>query len=52
MGEGLSVPFSVVAEDIVYPAVSADLNDSYIFYVGFDPQALKPEPKPKAAKKK
>ena len=52
MGEGLSVPFSVVAEDVVYPAVSADINDSYIFYIGFDPQALKPEPKPKAAKKK
>jgi hypothetical protein len=27
-------------------------GDSYIFYIGFDPQALKPEPKPKAAKKK
>jgi hypothetical protein len=52
MGESLSVPFSVVAEDIVYPAVSADINDSYIFYIGFDPQALKPEPKPKAVKKK
>jgi hypothetical protein len=52
MGESLSVPFSVVAEDIVYPAVSADINDSYIFYIGFDPQALKPEPKPKGAKKK
>jgi hypothetical protein len=52
MGESLSVPFSVVAEDIVYPAVSPDINDSYIFYIGFDPQALKPEPKPRAAKKK
>jgi hypothetical protein len=52
MGEGLSVPFSVVAEDIVYPAVSADINDSYIFYIGFDPQALKPEPKPKVVRKK
>jgi hypothetical protein len=52
IGEGLSVPFSVVAEDIVYPAVSADINDSYIFYIGFDPQALKPEPKPKMVKKK
>ena len=52
MGEGLSVPFSVVAEDVVYPAVSADINDPYIFYIGFDPQALKPEPKPKAVKKK
>ena len=52
IGEGLSVPFSVVAEDIVYPAVSADINDSYIFYIGFDPQALKPEPKPKVVRKK
>jgi hypothetical protein len=52
MNEGLSVPFSVVAEDIVYPAVSADINDTYIFYIGFDPQALKPEPKPKVVKKK
>jgi hypothetical protein len=52
MNEGLSVPFSVVAEDIVYPAVSAELNDSYIFYIGFDPQALKPEPKPKVVRKK
>ena len=52
MNEGLSVPFSVVAEDIVYPAVSADINDSYIFYIGFDPQALKPDPKPKVVKKK
>jgi hypothetical protein len=42
----------VVAEDVVYPAVSADINDSYIFYIGFDPQALKPEPKPRAVKKK
>jgi hypothetical protein len=52
LGEGLSVPFSVVAEDIVYPAVSPDINDLYIFYIGFDPQALKPEPKPKVMKKK
>ncbi len=52
MGEGLSVPFNVVVEDIVYPAVSADINDLYIFYIGFDPQALKPEPKPRVVKKK
>jgi hypothetical protein len=52
MGEGLSVPFSVVAEDVVYPAVSPDINDSYVFYIGFDPQALKPEPKPRVVKKK
>jgi hypothetical protein len=52
MAEGLSVPFSVVAEDVVYPAVAADINDLYVFYVGFDPQALKPEPKPKGVRKK
>src|SRR3954467_701377 len=52
MAEGLSVPFSVVAENVVYPAVSADENDSYVFYIGFDPQALKPEPKPKVVRKK
>jgi hypothetical protein len=52
MAGGLSVPFSVVAEHVVYPTVSADLNDSYVFYIGFDPQALKPEPKPRVVKKK
>jgi len=52
MAEGLSVPFSVVAENVVYPAVSPAENDSYVFYIGFDPQALKPEPKPKVVRKK
>ena len=52
MGEGLSVPFSVVAEDVMYPAVSVDENDSYVFYIGFDPQALKSEPKPRVVRKK
>ena len=52
MGEGLSVPFSVVAEDVVYPAVAPDINDLYVFYSGFAPQALKPEPKPRVTKKK
>lgn len=48
-----SVPYSLVGEDIVYPAPSPDANDSYVFYIGFDPQALKPEPRaPKAHKKK
>ena len=28
------------------------VGDTYIFYIGFDPQALKPEPKPRATKKK
>jgi hypothetical protein len=45
-----SVPFSLVAEDVVYPVPQGAAGDSYIFYLGFDPQALKGEPK--AAKKK
>ncbi|WP_338829346.1 hypothetical protein [Bradyrhizobium sp. 27S5] len=52
MDESGSVPFSLVAEDVVYPAPTAAENDDYIFYIGFDPQALKPEPKPRAPKKK
>ena len=47
-----SVPFTFVAEDLVYPAPVGRAGDNYIFYVGFDPQALKPEPKAKPAKKK
>ena len=47
-----NVPFSLVAEDIVYPAVSAAENDSYVFYVGFDPQSLKSDPKPRARQKR
>jgi hypothetical protein len=30
---------------------SAKAADSYIFYVGFDPQALSPEPKARGRKK-
>jgi hypothetical protein len=52
MTEDSSVPFVLVAEDLVYPAPSGAAADSYVFYVGFDPQALKPEPKAKPAKKK
>ncbi len=35
--------FSYVAEDIVYPVPVGSAGDNYIFYVGFDPQGLKPE---------
>jgi len=52
MNETGSVPFSMVAEDMVYPVPQGAAGDSYIFYIGFDPQALTPEPKPKAARKK
>ncbi len=51
MSEGGSVPFTFVAEDLVYPMPSAAVADTYIFYVGFDPQALSPEPKARAKKK-
>src|SRR6185437_2896446 len=48
-----SVPFSFVADDLVYPAPpSAAIGDSYIFYVGFDPLALGHQPKPHMARRK
>jgi hypothetical protein len=52
MTEDGSVPFTLVADDLVYPVPAAKDADSYIFYIGFDPQALTPAPKPKAAKRK
>jgi hypothetical protein len=51
MNEQGSTPFSLVAEDIVYPAPTPAAGDAYIFYVGFDPQALTPEPKSKRRKR-
>ncbi|MBB4259220.1 MULTISPECIES: hypothetical protein [unclassified Bradyrhizobium] len=45
MSEGGSVPFTFIVEDLAYPTPSAAVADSYVFYVGFDPQALSPEPK-------
>lgn len=44
MGGQTSVEYSLVGEDFSYPAPSAAANDSYVFYIGFDPQALKPQP--------
>jgi len=53
MTESGSEPFTLVVEGLVYPAPSGAIGDSYIFYIGFDPQALKPErPAPRAPKKK
>jgi hypothetical protein len=45
MTEGGSVPFTFVIEDMTYPVPAPAVADNYIFYVGFDPQALSPEPK-------
>src|SRR6202166_451311 len=52
MSEEGSVPFSMVAEDMVYPVPPGATGDSYIFYIGFDPQALTPERPAKPARKK
>ena len=52
MSEASSVPFSLVAEDVVYPVPPGATGDSYIFYIGFDPQALKPESPARPARKK
>ncbi|CAN7703862.1 hypothetical protein LJR220_006874 [Bradyrhizobium sp. LjRoot220] len=52
MTETGSEPFTLVVEDLVYPVPAPGTADNYIFYIGFDPQALKPErpaPRRKAA---
>jgi hypothetical protein len=52
MDESGNVPFSLVAEDMVYPVPPGAAGDAYIFYIGFDPQALTPERPARAARKK
>jgi len=52
LGEQDSVPFSLVVDDLAFPEPPGADIDKYIFYIGFDPQALAPEPKPKAVKRK
>ena len=52
MADGDSVPFSMVAEDMAYPVPQGADGDSYIFYIGFDPQALTPERPVKPVRKK
>src|SRR4029078_511201 len=51
MPETGSEPFTLVAEDLVYPAPPGAVGDTYVFYIGFDPQALEPG-KPAPRKKK
>ena len=52
LGEQDSVPFSLVVDDLVYPEPRGADGDKYVFYIGFDPQAVGPEPKARAARKK
>ncbi|MBV8926971.1 MAG: hypothetical protein JOZ74_16505 [Bradyrhizobium sp.] len=53
IGEDESVPFSFVADDLVYPVPPGAVADNYIFYVGFDPQLVATSDKPvKPGKKK
>ena len=53
MTEDGSVPFTLVAEDLVYPVPGPGSNpDAYVFYIGFDPQALGPEKGTRAKKKR
>jgi hypothetical protein len=52
MSEDESVPFTFVAEDLVYPAPVGAAADNYIFYVGFDPQLVSGEKAKPARKKK
>ena len=47
-----SVPFSLVGEDLVYSSPPGVSSDSYIFYIGFDPQALTPVAPARPARKK
>jgi len=52
MGEDESVPFTLVADDLVYPVPAANVADNYIFYVGFDPQLVSGASTKPAKKKK
>ncbi|MGE5158619.1 MAG: hypothetical protein ACM3OF_10795 [Gemmatimonas sp.] len=52
LGEQDSMPFTIVADDLVYPVPPGATGDKYVFYIGFDPQALAPEPKPRARRKR
>jgi hypothetical protein len=52
VGEQENVPFSLVVDDLVYPKPQGADGDKYIFYIGFDPQAVAPEPRARAKKKK
>lgn len=37
--------FSIVGEDLVFNMPASLTSDSFVFYIGFDPQAVTPQPK-------
>jgi hypothetical protein len=43
--------FSVVGEDLTFNMPANLTSDSFVFYVGFDPQAI-PQQQPKAPRRK
>jgi hypothetical protein len=47
-----NVPFSLVGEDLVYESPPGRTSDAYIFYIGFDPQALTPVAPARPSRKK
>ena len=50
MSEGGNAPFSLVGEDLTYTMPPNLTSESYVFYVGFDPQAITPPAKPSRRK--
>jgi len=51
LGDRANVPFSFVAEDVSYPIPAPGVADSYVFYIGFDPNGVKPERPAKKGRK-
>ena len=47
-----NVPFTHVEEDMSFPMPPGNELDTYVIYVGFDPEGAAPEPKHKPAKPK
>ena len=52
MSEDGSVPFTLVAEDLVYPVPPGATGDNYIFYIGFDPAGADAASRSRSAPKK
>jgi len=51
LGDRTNVPFSFVVEDFSYPAPSPAVAESYVIYIGFDPNGAKPERPAKRSRK-